>query len=139
MPTVYITRKSHFNAAHRLHNPDKSDDWNKATFGSCNNANWHGHNYVLEVTVAGEPDPTTGYVLDLSILSRILNERVIEHLDHKNLNLDVPFLKGILPSTENVVVAIWNRLVDALPAGRLHCVRLSETERNAAEYFGPDA
>ena len=138
MPKVFITRKSHFNAAHRLHNPDKSDDWNQTTFGPCNNPNWHGHNYVLEVTVAGEPDPLTGYVLDLSVLSRIIKERVIDQLDHKNLNLDVPFLEGIMPSTESVVVAIWNQLVNALPAGRLHCVRLFETEHNAAEYFGPD-
>lgn len=136
MPTVYITRKMHFNAAHRLHNPDKPDAWNREMFGPCNSPHYHGHNYNLEVTVAGEPDPETGYVVDLGELKRIINERVIEKVDHKNLNLDVDFMEGILPSSENFVVAIWNQLEDALPAGRLHCVRLYETERNIAEYRG---
>ena len=136
MPTVYITRKMHFNAAHRLHNPDKSDAWNQETFGKCNNPNWHGHNYVLEVTVAGEPDPDTGYVIDLAELKRIMQEKVIDRVDHCNLNVDVDFMQGIMPSTENFVVAIWNELADALPAGRLHKVRLQETERNIAEYRG---
>lgn len=136
MPTVYVTRKVHFNAAHRLHNPEKSAAWNQETFGKCNSPNWHGHNYVLEVTVAGEPDPETGYVIDLGQLKRILEERIVEQVDHKNLNLDVPFLAGVLPSTENFVVAIWNELEGALPAGRLHVVRLYETERNFAEYRG---
>ncbi|ARA93701.1 6-pyruvoyl tetrahydrobiopterin synthase [Rhodothermaceae bacterium RA] len=136
MPTVYVTRRVHFNAAHRLHNPAKSDAWNAETFGPCNHPNWHGHNYVLEVTVAGEPDPDTGYVIDLGDLKALLEERILRKVDHKNLNLDVDFLRGVLPSTENVVVAIWNELVDALPRGRLHCIRLYETERNVAEYRG---
>lgn len=136
MPTVYVTRKAHFNAAHRLHNPARSDAWNAETFGLCNNPNWHGHNYVLEVTVAGEPDPETGYVVDLGRLKGVMHERVLDKLDHKNLNLEVDFLDGIIPSTENLVVAIWNELQDALPAGRLYRVRLFETERNMAEYFG---
>lgn len=136
MPTVYVTRKVHFNAAHRLHNPERSDAWNQATFGRCNNPNWHGHNYRLEVTVAGEPDPETGFVIDLGDLKRIVQERVIDEVDHKNLNLDVSFMEGVLPSTENFVIAIWQQLVDALPAGRLHSVRLYETERNYAEYRG---
>lgn len=136
MPLVYVTRKVHFNAAHRLHNPDKSDEWNERTFGKCNNPNWHGHNYVLEVTVKGEPHPETGYVIDLSDLKRVLQERVIDRCDHRNLNMDVDFLRGIMPSTENFAVAIWKELVDALPSGKLHCVRLYETERNMAEYFG---
>lgn len=136
MPTVFVTRKMHFNAAHRLHNPDKSDAWNRETFGKCNSPNYHGHNYQLEVTVAGEPDPETGYVIDLGVLKQIINERVIEKVDHKNLNLEVDFMDGVLPSTENFVIAIWNQLEDALPAGRLHCVRLYETERNVAEYRG---
>lgn len=139
MPTVYVTRRTRFNAAHRLHNSDKSDAWNQATFGACNSPNWHGHNYVLDVTVSGEPDPETGYVLDLAVLSRLINDHVVRHLDHKNLNMDVPFLQHIIPSTENLVVAIWNRLAEVLPAGQLHRVRLKETEKNSAEYYGPDA
>lgn len=136
MPTVYVTRKMHFNAAHRLHNPAKSEAWNQETFGKCNNPNWHGHNYVLEVTVAGEPDPDTGYVIDLAELKRIMQEKVIERVDHRNLNVDVDFMQGIMPSTENFVVAIWNELADVLPSGRLHKVQLQETERNIAEYRG---
>lgn len=139
MPTVYVTRKVHFNAAHRLHNPARSEAWNRETFGKCNNPNWHGHNYVLEVTVAGEPDPDTGYVIDLSVLKRIVEERIVDKVDHKNLNLEVDFLAGVLPSTENVAVAIWHELDGALPSGRLHAVRLYETERNVAEYRGEGA
>jgi len=137
MSTIYITREAHFNAAHRLHNPSKSDEWNRTVFGSCNSENWHGHNYVLQVTISGTPDPDTGYILDLGVLKQLLHEHVLKHLDHKNLNLDVPFLHGIIPSTENLVVAIWNQLVDVLPSGQLYCVRLYETPRNSAEYFGP--
>lgn len=136
MATVHVTRKVHFNAAHRLHNPERSDAWNRETFGKCNNPNWHGHNYVLEVTVAGEPDPETGYVIDLGILKRLLAERVLDPMDHKNLNREVDFLDGVIPSTENVAIAIWNQLADALPSGRLHCVRLYETPRNFVEYYG---
>ena len=136
MPTVYVTRKVHFNAAHRLHNPARSDAWNRETFGKCNNPNWHGHNYLLEVTVAGEPDPDTGYVIDLGVLKGLVEEKIVDKVDHKNLNLEVDFLEGVLPSTENFVVAIWNELNEALPSGRLHAVRLYETERNLAEYRG---
>ena len=136
MPTVYVTRRMHFNAAHRLHNPARSEAWNRETFGKCNNPNWHGHNYVLEVTVSGEPDPDTGYVIDLGVLKGLLEEKILDKVDHKNLNLEVDFLEGVLPSTENFVVAIWNELKEALPSGRLHAVRLYETERNVAEYRG---
>lgn len=136
MPTVYVTRTARFNAAHRLHNPEKSDAWNRETYGKCNLPNWHGHNYVLDVTVAGEPDPETGYVIDLGELKQIMHEKVVDKLDHRNMNLDVDFLDGVLPSTENVAVAIWNELVDELPSGRLHSVRLRETENNVAEYRG---
>ncbi len=138
MPTVYLTRETHFNAAHRLHNPEKSDGWNQEVFGPCNNPNWHGHNYRLQVTIAGTPDPDTGYVIDLGDLNHVIQDRVIRHLDHKNLNLDVPFLKGIMPSTENLVITIWDRLADALPAGTLYCVQLHETPKNSAQYFGPN-
>lgn len=136
MPTVYATRRVHFNAAHRMHNPERSDAWNRETYGACNHPNWHGHNYLLEITVAGEPDPDTGYLIDLGVLRQIVHDRVVAHVDHRNLNLDVPFMQGILPSTENFAVAIWRQLVDALPAGRLHAVRLYETERNFVEYRG---
>jgi len=136
MPTLYVTRKTHFNAAHRLHNPGKSDAWNRQAFGKCNSPNWHGHNYALEIVVAGEPDPETGYVIDLGVLKRIVEEKVIDKCDHKNLNLEVDFMEGIIPSTENFAVAIWNELVDVLPAGRLFAVRLFETEKNWAEYRG---
>ncbi len=131
-----MTRRVHFNAAHRLHNPAFGDDWNRDTFGPCNNANWHGHNYLLEVTVAGEPDPDTGYVVDLGRLRDVLEKRIVQHVDHRNLNLDVDFLAGLMPSTENLCIAFWQRLEGHVPAGRLHCVRLYETERNYAEYFG---
>lgn len=136
MATVYVTRKVHFNAAHRLHNPDKSEAWNRETFGKCNNPNWHGHNYELEVTVEGEPDPETGFVVDLSAVKEVLHERVVDKLDHKNMNKEVDFLDGVLPSTENVAVAIWEELEGALPAGELHRIRLYETPRNFVEYRG---
>lgn len=133
---VSITRQVHFNSAHRLYNPTKSQKWNEEHYGLCTNPHWHGHNYVLEVTVAGEPDPDTGYVIDLGTLKGIVHERIVRHVDHANLNLDVVFLHGMMPSTENLVVAFWNRLVDALPAGRLVSLKLFETERNFAEYRG---
>jgi 6-pyruvoyltetrahydropterin/6-carboxytetrahydropterin synthase len=134
---VYVTRRAHFNAAHRLHNPDFDDAWNRAQFGLCNNPRWHGHNYVLEVTVKGEPDPMTGFVVELGDLSRLLHEVVVDKCDHRNLNEEVDFLKNLLPTTENLVIAFWNQLAPRLPAGALHSVKLYETERNFAEYLGP--
>ena len=136
MPTVYTTRKAHFNAAHRLHNPEKSDAWNRRIFGKCNNPNFHGHNYRLEVTVAGEPDDERGYVIDLSDLKQVIEERVLSKVDHQNLNRDVDFMEGVLPSTENFAVGIWKQLEGHLPSGRLHRVRLHETERNLVDYYG---
>jgi 6-pyruvoyltetrahydropterin/6-carboxytetrahydropterin synthase len=137
--TVFITRQVHFNAAHRLHNPAKSQRWNEEKYGLCTNPHCHGHNYVLEVTVRGHPDPETGYVLDLAELKRILQAAVVEPCDHRNLNTDVDFLRGIIPSTENLVIAFWHEIEPRLPAGRLHRVRLFETPRNYAEFYGPDA
>ena len=137
--TVYVTRQVHFNAAHRLHNPDKSAAWNKATFGPCNNAKWHGHNYVLEVTVAGETDPTTGYVIDLGDLKGMLEDRILKDCDHRNLNEEVSWLSGIIPSAENLAIAFWRRIEPVLPAGRLHRVRLFETPRNFVDFYGPEA
>lgn len=137
MSTVYITRRMFFNAAHRLHNPSKSEAWNIETFGRCFSPNWHGHNYVLEVTVAGEPNPDTGFIINLDELHRIVQERILDKVDHRNLNLDVAFLRDIIPTTENLVLAFWRELEPALPDGLLHRVRLLERERNSAEYMGP--
>lgn len=136
---VFVTRRSHFNAAHRLHNPEKSDEWNKETFGKCNHENWHGHNYVLNVTVAGKQDKDTGYVIDLSDLKKIVETRIVNKCDHKNLNLDVSFLEGVMPSTENLVEAFFNELENPIREatqhrGFLYEVELHETERNSAKY-----
>lgn len=136
---ILVNRKVHFNAAHRLHNPEKSKEWNKDTFGKCNHENWHGHNYKLEVTVAGTPDRETGYVIDLSKLKSIINKQIVEKCDHKNLNLDVDFLDGIIPSTENLVKAFFEQLEEPISKassedGFLYSVTLEETERNAAKY-----
>ncbi|MBP3192233.1 6-carboxytetrahydropterin synthase [Natronogracilivirgula saccharolytica] len=135
---IYVTRKEHFTAAHRLHNPEKSDEWNRETFGPCNHPNWHGHNYVIEVTVAGEPDPDTGYVVDLGKLKHTIHNRVLNKCDHKNLNLDVDFLKGVIPSAENLARCFFFELKEDVNEitydGQLYAVRLYETERNIAEY-----
>lgn len=136
MPKVRITRRVHFSAAHRLHNPRFSDAENRDLYGLCNNPNWHGHNYELDVTVEGEVDPDTGYVLDLKALKELVEAEVVADLDHRNLNLDVPWLEGVLPSTENVVVAIWDRLAPRIPSGRLVRLVLWETPRNSVEYTG---
>lgn len=137
---VHITRQVHFNSAHRLYNPNRSLAWNQAKFGMCTNPHWHGHNYVLEVTVKGRPDPETGYIMDLSDLKRILHEAVVDKCDHRNLNDEVDFLRGTIPSTENLVIAFWREIAPHLPPrARLHRVRLYETPRNFADFFGPDA
>lgn len=137
--TVFITRQVHFNSAHRLVNPAKGKKWNEQKFGPCNNPHWHGHNYVLEVTVRGAPDPETGYVIDLADLKAILHRAVVDPCDHRNLNSDVAFLRGLIPSTENLVIAFWNEIAPQLrPPATLHQVRLYETPRNFADYFGPD-
>lgn len=134
---VLVTRQVHFNAGHRLYNPARSKGWNERTFGPCANANGHGHNYVLEATVEGRPDRETGYVIDLAELKRILHAAVVDPCDHRNLNKDVPFLKGVIPTTENLVVAFWGRIAPKIRRGRLHSLRLYETPRNFAEYRGP--
>ena len=135
MPTVRVTRRVHFNAAHRLHNPALSDEENLRIFGPCNNPNWHGHNYELDITVEGEPDPATGYLVDLGEV-RDAAEEVLRDVDHRNLNLDVPWLEGVIHSTENLVVALWGRLAPRIPRGRLARLVLFETPRNLAEYSG---
>ncbi len=136
MPKIYLTRRETFSAAHRLYNPALSDEENEKLFGKCGSPNWHGHNYTLEVVITGEVDPLTGYVIDLNELKKIIKENIIEKLDHKNLNVDVDFLKGKIPSGENLVVAIWNELKDKITKGELYSVRLFETENNYFEYKG---
>ncbi|HEY4099998.1 MAG TPA: 6-carboxytetrahydropterin synthase [Gemmatimonadales bacterium] len=136
MPRATVVRRVHFNAAHRLHNPAQSDAWNRATFGPCNNPNFHGHNYEVELCVDGAIDPDTGYVVDVGVLKSLFDEHVHAHLDHRNLNLDVPWFATRLPSTENIAVFIWTQLVDRVPAGRLSLVRLWETPRNFVEFRG---
>jgi 6-pyruvoyltetrahydropterin/6-carboxytetrahydropterin synthase len=137
MARVRVTRRLHFAAAHRLGREEWSAARNEAMFGLCANPNWHGHNYELDVTVEGEIDPETGYVLDLKILRDLVEERVVSEVDHRNLNLDVPWLQGSNPTTENLVVAIWQRIADGLPARvRLARLVLWETPRNYVEYTG---
>ncbi|HVO74461.1 MAG TPA: 6-carboxytetrahydropterin synthase [Ignavibacteriaceae bacterium] len=133
---VYVTRRETFSAAHRLFNPKYSDDENERIFGKCSNPNWHGHNYVLEVVVAGTPDPETGFVLNLSDLKEIIREFILDKVDHKNLNTETPFMKGIIPSTENITIAIWRELSEKIPTGKLYSVKVSETENNFFEYRG---
>ncbi len=133
---VYITRKATFSAAHRLYNPKFSDEENERVFDKCNNPLGHGHNYVLEVTVAGHPDPETGYVLDLKLLKEVIDREIIQYVDHKHLNYDVPFLRGIIPTVENLAIAFWRILEAKLPAGKLYRIRLFESESNWAEYYG---
>ncbi len=134
---VYLTRLEHFNAAHKLANPNWSKEKNEAVFGKCANENWHGHNYELYVTIKGNPDPDTGFLFDVKQLSELIRIHVIEHLDHKNLNIDVPFLEGKMCSTENLAIAIWNQLSPHLPEKvHLHCIKLYETPRIYVEYFG---
>lgn len=134
---VYVTRIAHFNAAHRLFRADWSEEKNNAVFGKCANKNWHGHNFTLEVTVKGYPDKETGFVIDLKVLKKIINENIIDRLDHKNLNSDVPFLENVQPSIENVIVKIWEQLIPHIPApALLHKITLHETSSNFCEYYG---
>jgi len=137
MPVFYLTRKEHFNAAHKLFNPQWTKEKNDEVFGKCANENWHGHNFELFVTIKGEVNPDTGFVMDAKLLSKIIKDQVVEVLDHKNLNLDVPFMAGKLCSIENLTFEIWNQLVPFLPQGvALHCIKLVETPRIFVEYFG---
>ena len=135
---VYVTRREVFSASHRLYNKNLSDAENEKLFGKCSNPNGHGHNYTIEVVVAGEIDHLTGYVIDLSVLKKIIHEHVIEKVDHKNLNLDVDFLRDKIPSSENIVIGIWNQLVNQIPSGKLYSVKLYETENNYIEYKGEE-
>ena len=136
--TVFITRQVHFNSAHRLHNPSKSQKWNEQQYGPCTNPHWHGHNYVLEVSLRGQPDPETGYIMDLGELKQILHLAVVDKCDHRNQNTDVDILRGVIPSTENLVIAFWGQIEPWIKQGTLYRVRLYETPRNFADYFGPN-
>jgi 6-pyruvoyltetrahydropterin/6-carboxytetrahydropterin synthase len=137
---IYVSRQEHFNAAHKLYNPSWSKEKNVEVFGPCANENWHGHNFDLIVTVKGDPDPETGFVIDLKKLSSLIRAEVIEALDHKNLNLDVPFMKDKMASTEIVAMEIWKILQPKISSisrfGQLHSVKLYETPRNYVEYLG---
>ena len=135
---IFITRRERFSAAHMLKREEWSVEKNLEVFGKCSNPNWHGHNYVLHVTVKGEPAEETGFVANLSEISKIIKEKVLIFVDHKNLNIDVPFLEGKITSTENLAIAIWDQIkkeIDTLGC-KLHCVKLQETENNSVEYYG---
>ena len=138
MKAIYITRRETFNAAHKLWREDWSEQKNWEVFGKCSNHNWHGHNFELFVTVKGLPNPETGFVINLKDLSVLLKEQVIEELDHRNLNLDVPFMKDVLASTENLAIAIWDRIYLPIQkvGGELVKIKLVETENNYVEYYG---
>ncbi|HRG58537.1 MAG TPA: 6-carboxytetrahydropterin synthase [Bacteroidia bacterium] len=135
---IYVTRKEHFNAAHKVWRAEWSEEKNLEVFGKCANKNWHGHNYDLYVTVKGKPNPETGFVVDLKLLSKIIKSEIIEALDHRNLNLDVPFMLGKMASTEVLAIEIWKQLLPFIvPLGcQLHSIKLYETENNFVEYFG---
>lgn len=137
---IYITRKEHFNAAHKLYNPKWSAEKNKEVFGPCANENWHGHNFDLYVTVKGKPHPDTGFVVDLKKLSILIRKEIIDKLDHKNINLDVDFMRDKMASTENIAMEIFKILKEEIPTitenGDLHSIKLYETPRNYVEYFG---
>jgi 6-pyruvoyltetrahydropterin/6-carboxytetrahydropterin synthase len=129
--TVMVSRRETFNAAHQLRNPDLSDEENRDLFGKC--VNLHGHNYVLDVVVAGKIDDASGYIMDLKRLSDIIKQQIIQHVDHRNLNADVPWLEGLIPTAENLAVTFWDRLQGELPEGLLRSVRVSESDKNWAE------
>ena len=135
---IHITRRERFNAAHRLFREDYTDEQNLEVFGKCSNPNWHGHNYHLFVSVKGDINKDTGFLVNLKDLSRIINDYVIEHVDHKNINLEVEFMKGKLASTENLAIAIWNQLEEPVSelGAHLHKIKLFESENNFVEYFG---
>ncbi len=136
MPTMCVTRRVHFNAAHRLFNPAHSEEWNARIFGPCANPNYHGHNYEMDISVQGEIDPETGYVIDINVLKRLAEEKLLAHLDHRNLNLDVPHFRAVIPTVENIAVYCWGVLAPLIPAGRLVRIRLWETPRNYVDYEG---
>lgn len=133
---LYITKRVMFSAAHRLFNPNFTDAKNEAVFDKCNNFYGHGHNYYLEVTIAGEPNPDTGYVIDLKKLKKIIMDEIVRKVDHKHLNFDVPFLDGIIPTVENLCIAFWKILIEKLPNGKLYKIKIYESDDSFCEYYG---
>jgi 6-pyruvoyltetrahydropterin/6-carboxytetrahydropterin synthase len=135
---VYLTRRERFSAAHRMFRAEWSDKTNLEVFGKCSNPNWHGHNYVLWVTIKGEPSPENGFVMNINTLKKIIHEKVISKLDHKNINVDVDFMKGKIATTENLATSIWAELRPEIEkaGATLHCVKIEETENNFIEYYG---
>jgi 6-pyruvoyltetrahydropterin/6-carboxytetrahydropterin synthase len=135
---IYLTRRERFNAAHRLFKEGWSDEKNYEVFGKCSNPNWHGHNYQLFITIKGDVNPETGFVINLKQLSKIVKEKVIQKIDHKNLNLDVEFMAGKITSAENIAIAIWNEIENDINNLNcfLHCVKVVETENNSIRYYG---
>ncbi len=135
---IYITRRERFSAAHRMFRQDWSDEKNLEVFGKCSNSNWHGHNYILWVTIKGELVENHGFVMNLNILKKIISEKVIEKLDHRNINLDVDFMKGKIATTENLAITIWGELNPEIEkhGAMLHCIKIEETENNYIEYYG---
>ncbi len=135
---ITIIRREHFSAAHRLFLPGLPDEENFEIFGKCSNPNWHGHNYILYVTITGEVDPKTGLIIHLRHVSKLIDEKILKKIDHKNLNLEVDFLQGKVPTSENIAIGIWNELKDDIQrlGGKLHCIRLEQSENNIIEYFG---
>ncbi len=138
MRTIYITRRERFNAAHQLWNFNWDKQKNYEVFGKCSNPNWHGHNYELFVTVKGEIKKETGYLIDLKDLKKVINNKIIDKMDHKNINLEVDFMKGIMASTENICMGIWDQLEEEIKklGAELHCIKVVETENNYAEFYG---
>jgi 6-pyruvoyltetrahydropterin/6-carboxytetrahydropterin synthase len=135
---IYLTRRERFCAAHRMYRPDWTDEMNREVFGKCSNPNWHGHNYVLWVTVKGELSKEHGFVMNINMLKQIINDRIISKIDHMNLNLEVDFMKEKIATTENLAVAIWNEISTAVKekGAELHCIKIEETENNSVEYYG---
>ncbi|HYG37551.1 MAG TPA: 6-carboxytetrahydropterin synthase [Cytophagales bacterium] len=136
---IYVSRKEHFNAAHKLYNPQWTKEKNVEVFGPCANENWHGHNFEMIVTVKGNPDPDTGFVIDLKKLSNLIKKEILEKVDHKNFNMDVDFMTGKMPSCENIVMEFWKILdteIGKISKAKLHSIKLYETPRNYVEYFG---
>jgi 6-pyruvoyltetrahydropterin/6-carboxytetrahydropterin synthase len=136
---MIVTAKLEFSAAHRLHNPDRDAEWNRQVYDKCDNPAGHGHNYVLEVSVEGDVDPETGMVIDLKKLKDIMRRRVVDRVDHRNLNSDVDFLRGVVPTAENLAIAFWNEIAPAIEHGRLQEVILRETDRNSVTYRGEES
>jgi 6-pyruvoyltetrahydropterin/6-carboxytetrahydropterin synthase len=137
---IYLTRRESFSASHRMFSPEWSDEENFKVFGKCSNPNWHGHNYTLFVTVKGAIRPETGFVINMNILKQIIKDKVIDKVDHRNLNLDVDFMEGKIATTENLAIAVWNQLKGPVEkeGALLHCVRIEETENNSIEYYGEE-